>query len=76
MSHSMAVRKGVIGAALAVGAMAATFADAGNWKVPRWWAFLSAPDAVKKVVPSFFSFLAALIKAFAAALVNAVKSVI
>ena len=50
MNHSMAVRKGVIGAALAVGAMAATFADAGNWKVPRWWAFLSAPDAVKKVV--------------------------
>ena len=28
----------------------AAFADAGNWKVPRWWAFLSAPDAVKKVV--------------------------
>ena len=26
------------------------WADAGNWKVPRWWAFLSAPDAVKKVV--------------------------
>ena len=24
--------------------------DAGDWKVPRWWAFLSVPDAVKKVV--------------------------
>ena len=39
-------------------------------------AFGPVIDAVKKVVPSFFSFLAALIKAFAAALVNAVKSVI
>ena len=39
-------------------------------------AFGPVTDALKKVVPSFFSFLAALIKAFAAALVNAVKTVI
>ena len=33
-------------------AMAAStaFAELGAWKVPRWTAFLSAPDAVKKVV--------------------------
>ena len=36
----------VISALLAANA----WGDAGNWKVPRWWAFLSAPDAVKKVV--------------------------
>ena len=39
-------------------------------------AFNPVFNALKKAAPSFFSFLVALIKTFAAALVNAVKSVI
>ena len=39
-------------------------------------AFGPVTDALKKVVPSFFSFLIALIKAIATALIAAVKSVI
>ena len=31
-------------------AVKCAWADAGNWKVPSWQAFLSAPDAVKKVI--------------------------
>ena len=37
-------------AGLLCAACGAAPADAGAWKVPSWWAFLSAPDAVKKVV--------------------------
>ena len=25
-------------------------AESGNWKVPSWQAFISAPDAVKKII--------------------------
>ena len=46
----MTTRKGFIVTAIAALATVIAFADAGNWKVARWWAFLSAPDAVKKVV--------------------------
>ena len=36
-----------IAALMAVGC---AWADAGNWKVPRWSPVLTAPDAVKKVI--------------------------
>ena len=32
------------------GCSLAAWADAGTWKVPSWAAYLSAPDAVKKIV--------------------------
>ena len=40
-----------LGAAVAAVALAGNAsADAGNWKVPSWRAYLSVPEAVKKVV--------------------------
>ena len=44
------MKRSMMLAAIVALATGIAFADAGNWKVPRWWAFLSAPDAVKKVV--------------------------
>ncbi len=43
------MKKRTIVVVLAVATMAA-WAETGTWKVPSWQAFLSAPDAVKKVI--------------------------
>ena len=39
-----------LAAIVLAGIVGMVWADAGTWKVPSWQAFLSAPDAVKKII--------------------------